>query len=158
MLPQGASQDSRDCEFCRIARGEEEALVVCESDDCLAFFPTEPATRGHTLIIPRQHAPDLWHIPLQLEASLMNMVVRVGQALQRALHPDGMNLISSAGEAAEQTVFHLHLHVVPRWSGDRIGTIWPPKKPWNETVKEDVADLVRAECAAGIDPTGPALR
>jgi len=74
------------------------------------------------------------------------MVVRVGRALQKALQPEGMNLISSAGEAASQSIFHLHLHLVPRWKGDRIGEIWPPKKPWSETVKEDMADLVRTAC------------
>lgn len=146
MLPPGPNP-STDCEFCRIAQGEGRALIVCEGVDCLAFFPDEPATRGHTLVIPREHATDLWQVPEHLEASLMRMVVRVGQALQRALRPEGMNLISSAGNAAEQTVFHLHLHVVPRWTGDRIGTIWPPKKSWNRTLKEDVADLVRVECA-----------
>jgi histidine triad (HIT) family protein len=141
-----SSHTAANCEFCRIVRGVERALIVCESVDCIAFFPTAPATRGHTLVIPRDHVRDLWQVPEQLELSLMNMVVRVGRALQRALQPEGMNLISSAGDAAEQTVFHLHLHVVPRWTDDRIGTIWPPKQPWNEMVKEDVADLVRAEC------------
>ena len=140
------SQPAADCEFCRIVRGEERALIVCESADCLAFFPTEPATRGHTLVIPREHVSDLWLVPERLETSLMRMVVRVGRALQKALQPEGMNLISSAGEAASQSIFHLHLHLVPRWKGDRIGEIWPPKKPWSETVKEDMADLVRTAC------------
>jgi histidine triad (HIT) family protein len=144
--PSDSSQPAADCGFCRIVRGEERAVIVCESADCLAFFPTAPATNGHTLVIPREHVRDLWQVPERLEASLMRMVVRVGRALHKTLQPEGMNLISSAGDAAEQTVFHLHLHVVPRWTGDRIGTIWPPEEPWNETVKEDVADLVRAEC------------
>ena len=74
------------------------------------------------------------------------MVLRVGRAIQEALTPEGMNLISSAGEAASQTVFHLHLHVVPRWHGDHIGNIWPPSEPWSETVKDDVADAIRRAC------------
>jgi histidine triad (HIT) family protein len=147
VLSSEPSQPATDCEFCRIVRGEQKALIVCESIDCLAFSPIAPATRGHTLVIPRQHVRDLWQVSEGLEASLMRMVVRVGQALESVLRPEGMNLISSAGEAAEQTIFHLHLHVVPRWKSDRIGTIWPPKEPWNEAVKEDIADMVRAECA-----------
>jgi histidine triad (HIT) family protein len=142
-------QSEPDCPFCRIIRGEEDAIVVCASDDCIAFFPTDPAVLGHTLVVPREHVPDLWHVTGPLQGALMAMVIRVGRALQAVLHPDGMNLISSAGAAASQTVFHLHLHVVPRWEGDRVGEIWPPPRPTSEAVKEDIADLVRAQCAAG---------
>jgi histidine triad (HIT) family protein len=112
-----------DCSFCRIARGGEDAFVVARTPDCVAFFPTNPATLGHTLVAPRQHIENLWVIPLELGPSLMRMTVLIGQAIQDALKPDGMNLITSAGEAASQSVFHLHLHVVPRWTGDRIGEI-----------------------------------
>jgi histidine triad (HIT) family protein len=74
-------------------------------------------------------------------------VVRVGAAIRDALTPDGMNLISSAGSAAEQTVFHAHLHVVPRWLRDPIGPIWPPKERMSEVLREDLADAIRARCA-----------
>lgn len=76
----------------------------------------------------------------------MEAVVRLGNAVQSALNPEGMNLITSAGEAAEQTVFHLHLHVVPRWADDELD-IWPPKKPMARGLKENLADAVRAACA-----------
>ena len=115
-----------DCEFCQIVRGEQPARVVGDSPDALAFFPLRPVCPGHTIVIPKTHIRDLWadgNLPV---AGLMQAVIRVGQAISRALRPDGMNLISSAGQAASQTVLHLHLHVVPRWSGDHIGNIWPP--------------------------------
>lgn len=74
----------------------------------------------------------------------MAAVVKLGQAIMEALRPEGMNLISSAGEAASQTVFHLHLHLVPRWEGDRIGDIWPRGDPWSEAELDEVAAMIRA--------------
>jgi histidine triad (HIT) family protein len=121
--------------------------VVCEGESWIAFFPPEPATPGHTLVIPRAHARDLWSVSADGGAELMAGVLRVGRAITRALEPEGMNLISSSGHAAEQTVFHAHLHVVPRWHADGFGRIWPPKGPTDRAVKADVAERIRAACA-----------
>jgi histidine triad (HIT) family protein len=110
-----------DCAFCKIARGEEaEAEILCESDSWVAFFPLNPATTGHTLIIPRDHVRDLWDTDAALSTELMSAVMQVGKAINTALQPEGLNLITSAGEAAEQTIFHLHLHLVPRWKQDGL--------------------------------------
>jgi diadenosine tetraphosphate (Ap4A) HIT family hydrolase len=137
-----------NCPFCAIARGEDEsAEIVCESDEWLAFFPLKPATPGHTLVIPRVHVADLWDAPASLAADLMTGVVRVGRAIQKALTPEGMNLISSSGQVAEQTVYHLHLHVVPRWREDGFGDIWSPKHDLPGVDLQGVADRIRAECA-----------
>lgn len=134
------------CDFCSIARGEEPAAeIVAETIDWVAFFPLNPATPGHTLIIPREHVPDLWAISPVRSATLIAAVVQVGQAIQRALNPDGMNLISSAGSAAEQTVFHLHLHVVPRWRQDGFGQIWPTGRRFESADLENVVDRIRVE-------------
>lgn len=143
--PQGAS--SEGCPFCKIARSEDQSVkVVCEGDTWVAFFPDDPATPGHTLVIPRAHFRDLWSLDPSLGADLMGAVMRVGGAIDRAISPEGMNLISSSGEAAEQTVFHLHLHIVPRRKDDGFGPIWPPETPMEEQLKDDVADLIRQEC------------
>lgn len=138
-----------DCEFCRIARGAEPAEVVCEGRDWLAFFPLNPATPGHTLVIPKAHVVDLWHVDPTLGAELMAAVIKVGRAINAALSPDGMNLITSAGKAAEQTVFHLHLHVVPRWSKDGFGQIWPTDKRYEDMSLEGIADRIRHVCDDG---------
>lgn len=120
------TNSASDCPFCAIVRSEAAAIVVAANSRCLAFFPDEPATLGHTLIIPRAHVRNLWSIAdYELSAALMTMAIRIGKALDAVVTPEGMNLITSAGAAAEQTVFHLHLHVVPRWTNDRIGPIWP---------------------------------
>lgn len=132
-----------DCDFCAIAAGLQSAEIVCEEPSWLAFFPTSPATRGHTLVVPREHVIDLWHADLALARDVMDGCVKVGAAIRAALRPEGMNLISSAGDVAEQSVFHLHLHVVPRWEDDRIGRIWPPKSTETPVWIPEVAAAVR---------------
>jgi histidine triad (HIT) family protein len=90
---------------------------------------------------------DLWAAPAPLVAELISGVLRVGIAIHSAITPEGMNLITSAGKAAEQTVFHLHLHVVPRWAQDGFGRIWPIEGSKYENADiENVAELIRAEC------------
>lgn len=146
----GAAEDeSRNCPFCAIAAGGDRTVeVVCEAADWLAFFPLEPATTGHTLVIPREHHPDLWDVGDALGSELMGAVVRVGRAIRTALSPDGMNLITSSGHEAEQTVFHLHLHLVPRWGDDRFGRIWPPHSRVDESQDlHEVAERIRRACA-----------
>lgn len=128
--------------------------MICESGAWVAFLPLSPATPGHTLVIPRVHVPDLWSSPPGLAGDLIDAVVRVGRAIQLALRPEGMNLITSAGEAAEQTVFHLHLHVVPRWRRDGFGRIWPVEDRYEDETLEDVATRVREACAQLGEVTG----
>src|SRR4051812_12151004 len=120
-----ASPYDPSCPFCAIARREDRSFeLVCESTSWVAFVPLAPATPGHTLIIPRAHFPDLWALDATLAAELISGAIRVGRAIRLALEPEGMNLITSSGEEAEQTVFHVHLHLVPRWESDGFGQIW----------------------------------
>jgi len=139
-----------NCEFCAIARGDDRSVeVVCEGESWLAFFPLSPATPGHTLVVPRAHVADLWQIDPPLGADLMAAVIRVGRAIDQALTPEGMNLIASAGETAEQTVFHLHLHLVPRWHRDGFGPIWPVEGKYEDADLGDVASRIREACSDG---------
>jgi histidine triad (HIT) family protein len=144
-----ASDDETErCEFCAIARGENRsAEIVCEETSWIAFFPLNPATPGHTLVIPRVHVADLWKVDPTLGAELMDAVIRVGRAINAALSPEGMNLITSAGETAEQTVFHLHLHLVPRWHRDGFGRIWPVDGKYEDADMQDVASRIREACS-----------
>lgn len=114
------------CDFCGIVAGREAAEIIERAERWVAFFPLHPATPGHTLIIPTQHVSDFWQAEPAVATDVSAAAHRIGRAIRHALAPDGLNLITSAGETAEQTVFHLHLHVVPRWPGDRIDRIWPP--------------------------------
>lgn len=132
------------CDFCDIARGDRaQTEVLWRTDSWMAFFPLDPATPGHTLVIPRTHVSDLWHSEVSLGEELMGAVIRMGQAIQTALSPDGLNLISSSGRTAEQTVFHLHLHLVPRWRGDGFGRIWPLESRYENSDLDIRADLIR---------------
>ncbi len=138
-----------NCPFCAIASGRDDSVeIVCSGPEWVAFFPDDPATPGHTLVIPRKHVRDLWSAETTLGAELFGAVSKVGKAIRHAVEPEGMNLITSAGRAAEQTVFHLHIHVVPRWADDRLD-IWPPKQAMAGELKEDLAAAVRAACADG---------
>jgi histidine triad (HIT) family protein len=135
------------CEFCGIVRGEDDSVeVVCAEKGWIAFFPLNPATPGHTLVIPRAHVADLWQVEAAQGDDLMAAVIKVGRAIKYALKPEGMNLITSAGETAEQTVFHLHLHLVPRWQRDGFGRIWPKKQRYENAELGDVANRVRQAC------------
>lgn len=138
---------AEDCEFCSIARGDDDSVeVVCEGETWVAFFPLSPATPGHTLVIPRLHVADLWDLDPDQSGELMAAVIHVGRAIRHALTPEGMNLITSAGTVAEQTMYHVHLHVVPRWREDRLRDIWPPKGKSDEIDLDGVADRIREAC------------
>jgi histidine triad (HIT) family protein len=142
---------SPGCDFCAIAHGDDSSVeVVCEAESWVAFFPLNPATPGHTLIIPRVHVADLWEVEPTLGSYLMAAVIKVGRAIESALSPEGINLITSAGATAEQTVFHLHLHIVPRWHRDGFGRIWPVEGRYEDAHLEDVASRIRQACADGM--------
>jgi len=137
----------KDCPFCSIAAGNDPSVdLVCAGKHWVAFFPLEPATPGHTLVIPRIHVPDLWSADEATGMELMSAVIKVGNAIQTALSPAGMNLISSAGRVAEQTIFHLHLHLVPRTEGDRLGPIWPEDAELAAEVRAELLAQISAEC------------
>lgn len=138
-----ATEDLTECSFCLIAEGGSEAEVVFESADNLAFFPLSPATLGHTLVVPKRHVRDLWDLDSKSAKSLMDSTLRVAHGLRMALKPQGLNLINSSGSAASQTVFHLHMHLVPRWDGDRVGNIWPPERPLDAATREHLTYEVR---------------
>ncbi|MFT4125188.1 MAG: HIT family protein [Gordonia sp. (in: high G+C Gram-positive bacteria)] len=110
-----------DCVFCEIVAGVATARVVYSDDDVVAFLDIRPITRGHTLIVPRAHSSGLADLAPAAGAALMRAAQTVAAAMKSsALAADGVNLAVNDGRAAFQTVFHTHLHVVPRRSGDRL--------------------------------------
>ena len=143
-----------DCPFCEIVQREDrDVREVYRDSTVVAFFPTQPATLGHTLVIPRDHVPDIWSLTEELAAELGRVVVRLSAAVHRAVEPEGLNVIQSNGEVATQTVRHLHIHLLPRWEHDGIGRIWPVKTHYSEHQKDDAWERLRAECrvAGGSD-------
>ncbi|HTA33574.1 MAG TPA: HIT family protein [Solirubrobacteraceae bacterium] len=115
-----------DCIFCKIVAGELPATIVDEDERTLAFMDIAPATRGHALVIPRAHSVDLLSVnPADLSAVALASQRLAGRAKQR-LGAAGVNLLNSCGRAAWQTVFHFHVHVIPRYEGDPLRLPWMP--------------------------------
>jgi diadenosine tetraphosphate (Ap4A) HIT family hydrolase len=109
------------CVFCAVVAGTAPAVKILEDDDHLAFLDIRPFTRGHTLVIPKQHFVDLTDAPAATLAGMIAVGQRIAQAARvSGLHADGNNLAINDGRAAFQSVFHIHLHVVPRRDGDRL--------------------------------------
>lgn len=134
---------SGECVFCAIVAGSAPAEVVDSDEHTVAFLDINPATRGHALVVPRQHAVDLLDIS---EADLERTMVaarRLAQRLEAALAPDGFNVLNACRPAAWQTVFHYHLHVVPRYEDDALAMPWTPgARPEGEIAA--VAERIRA--------------
>lgn len=116
-------------------------------DHVVAFFPAEPAVLGHTIVVPRKHMPDIWSLDEGTAIHLARATVRLAGAVREALKPEGLNIIQSNGEVATQTVFHVHVHVVPRWAGDAMGPIWPEVPTYSELEKDDALMRVREACS-----------
>jgi histidine triad (HIT) family protein len=116
-----------ECIFCKIVAGELPAQRVDEDERTIAFMDINPATRGHALVIPRRHARDL----LEIEADDLTATILAAQRLagriKERLGSDGINLINSCGAAAWQTVFHFHVHVIPRYADDPLRLPWTPQ-------------------------------
>ncbi len=129
-----------DCIFCRIVTGDAPSYEVAEDDLTIAFLDRGQATPGHTLVVPRAHAADIWEISEPDAAAVMTMAKRVAHLLDDRLHPDGMNLTQSNRAAGWQDVFHFHLHIIPRWSDDGLTPPWRPTRP---TEKQLAATLAR---------------
>jgi histidine triad (HIT) family protein len=115
-----------DCLFCRIVSGELPATRVDEDERTIAFMDINPATRGHVLVVPREHSADLTEIGEEDLAAVARMGQRIALRQKDRLGADGINLLNSCGQAAWQTVFHFHLHVIPRYGGDPLRLPWEP--------------------------------
>jgi histidine triad (HIT) family protein len=109
------------CVFCAIVAGDSPAVSIYEDDDYLAILDVRPIVRGHTLVIPKKHTADLTDTPPETVAEMVRIGQRIGQAARVSeLQADGNNVVINDGKAAFQSVFHIHLHVAPRKSGDKL--------------------------------------
>lgn len=109
------------CVFCAIVAEETPAIRIYEDDDYLALLDIRPFTRGHTLVIPKEHTVDLTDTPAETVATMARIGHRIARAARiSGLHADGNNVVINDGKPAFQSVFHIHLHVIPRRSGDKL--------------------------------------
>jgi len=117
-----------DCIFCKIVAGEVPARIVDEDERTIAFMDIAPATRGHALVIPRAHAADLLSVDPEDLSAVACSCQRLAARTRERLGADGVNLLNSCGRAAWQTVFHFHIHVIPRYEDDPLRLPWVPSE------------------------------
>jgi histidine triad (HIT) family protein len=130
-----------DCLFCKIVAGELPATIVGEDVRTIAFMDINPATRGHALVVPRAHAADLLEVSDDdLEACAL-AARRLAARIKERLGADGINLLNSCGSAAWQTVFHFHVHVIPRYDDDPLRLPWIPGPGDEDEIKAAGAEL-----------------
>lgn len=112
------------CIFCKIIDGQIPCFKVHEDEKTLAFMDINPVARGHALIIPKYHTPNIYEAPAEWLAPVMATVGRVSRAVRDEVTPDGMNILQANGPGALQSVFHIHFHVIPRFSDDNLTMNW----------------------------------
>jgi histidine triad (HIT) family protein len=133
-----------DCIFCKILAGKLPADVVDEDERTIAFLDIAPATRGHALIVPRAHSADLLSVPHEDLVGVIVASQRLAQRMKDRLEADGVNLVNSCGAAAWQTVFHFHMHVIPRYEGDPLRLPWVPAQGDPDEIAAAARQLTRS--------------
>ena len=131
------TKDDENCIFCKIVRHKAPADIVSEDKDTMAFLDIYPLNPGHTLVISKKHYATLDEMPPEEVGSLFESVAKVMRAVKDAVHADGINIGQSNGKAASQDVFHVHVHIIPRFSRDSPqGDIFPGRKDFGSKDKE----------------------
>ncbi len=131
-----------DCIFCKIANGIIPANALYEDDTVKVIFDVGPASEGHVLILPKEHFDSIYMLDDETAAHIFKVAVKVAKALQKALPLEGLNVVQNNGKMAGQTVFHFHMHLIPRYQGDTVNIGWKPGEITPEQIdalKEKVA-------------------
>ncbi len=121
-----------DCIFCKIAAKDIKSATVYEDETAIAFMDVNPASPGHTLVIPKKHAQTISEMSADELGNLFRAVSKVAAAIKKALNPEGINILQNNGSAAGQVVPHVHVHIIPRKSGDGLLTPWKPQPAGDE--------------------------
>ncbi len=134
-----------NCIFCKIANGEIPSGTLYEDESFRVILDLGPATKGHALILPKEHYSDLLALPQELAADAMKLAKRMAKVQKDTLKADGLNLVQNNGTAAGQTVGHFHIHLIPRYEGDGQTIGWKPGNPSDEEL-----DAVRKTIVEGL--------
>jgi histidine triad (HIT) family protein len=132
-----------DCIFCKIIAGEIPCFKLYEDDDTLAFMDINPAAEGHALVIPKEHAENVYSVSDDAISATIKTQKKIAGAVDKTLNPDGINLLQANGPGAAQSVLHFHMHVVPRWEGDELKMNWG-LKPGDMDAIGELAERIRA--------------
>jgi histidine triad (HIT) family protein len=129
-----------DCIFCKIINGEIPSAKVFENEHVVAFLDISQVTKGHTLVIPKVHKKDVFELTPEISKNLFEVVPKIANALKTTYEPEGLNLLNNNGEKAGQSVFHFHMHLIPRYGkGDGFGAVW--KEHTSEYTSEDLQKI-----------------
>jgi histidine triad (HIT) family protein len=130
-----------DCVFCRIMTRQIPATVVYEDEQTLAFMDLGQVNPGHVLVAVKRHAENLYALDDEQAGAVLRAAALVARAIRDAFAPQGLSVYQANGKAAGQTVFHYHVHLVPRYDGDGMALTWPVKNPPRETLEEYAAKI-----------------
>ena len=133
-----------DCIFCLLANGDIPTAKIYEDNDAAVILDAGPATKGHALVMPKEHYSNLAETPANIAAKLLNIAIRVGEAQMEVLGAKGYNILANTNEEAGQTVFHTHIHVIPRYGEEEEMVGWTP----HEADKEENAKIAEELKAA----------
>lgn len=129
-----------DCIFCKISNGEIPSKKVFENEHVFAFLDLSQVTKGHTLVIPKVHKENIFELTPEIAKELFAVVPEISRAIKQEFEPIGFNTLNNNGEAAGQSVFHFHLHLIPRYGeGDGFGAVW--KTHTSEYKAEDLQKI-----------------
>ena len=136
--------DMKDCNciFCKIANGEIPSATLYEDDEFRVILDLNPAAKGHALVLPKEHYANLFEIPADVLGRAAAVAKKVSEKLFKGLRADGFNLVQNNGTSAGQTVFHFHMHLIPRYEGDCVGVGWKPGTLTDED-REEILALCR---------------
>lgn len=127
----------QNCIFCKIANGEIPSTTLYEDEDFRVILDLGPATRGHALLLPKEHYANLFELDDEVAEKALVTAKKIGRKMKKALGADGFNVVQNNGEAAGQTVFHFHMHLIPRYENDHAGILWEP----GSTTPEEMAEI-----------------
>ena len=130
-----------DCIFCKIANGEIPSATLYEDEDFRVILDLGPASKGHALILPKAHAANIYEISDDMAAKAMILAKKMTTKMTEVLKCDGFNIVQNNGEPAGQTVFHFHMHLIPRYKNDKSGFGWKPGKLTDEDRDEILEKL-----------------
>lgn len=131
----------KDCIFCKIANGDIPSKMLYEDEEFKVILDVGPATRGHALILPKNHYANLYELPDELAAKAMLLAKKMATLMTEKLGCDGFNLVQNNGKAAGQTVFHFHLHLIPRYEEDGQTLGWKPLELTQEEL-ENIKNII----------------
>lgn len=133
-----------NCIFCKIANGEIPAATLYEDENFRVILDLGPASKGHALILPKSHAANIYELSDEMAAKAMILAKKMATAMTAALKCDGFNIVQNNGEGAGQTVFHFHMHLIPRYKGDQVGITWKPGE-LSDADKEEILLKVKEQ-------------